>query len=146
VDDVAEHLDQPPVGVPREPLVVGGASEPVHGGVVEPHVEDRVEHPGHRVAGAAAHRHQQRIFVVAEPFPRGLLQPLQSRRHLLVQALRLGSGLHVRDARLGRDREAGRDPIGAEHPGHLGDVRPLSAEQVAHFPRTLGEVIHPFVV
>ena len=50
---------------------------------------------------------------------------------------------HVGDARLGGDREARRDALLAEHARHLGDVGALAAEQVAHVPRALGEVVDP---
>ena len=33
-----------------------------------------------------------------------------------------------------------------EHAGHLGDVGALAAEQVAHVPRALGEVVDPLLV
>ena len=49
--------------------------------------------------------------------------------------------LHVEDARLGRDREARGHALGAEDARHLGDVRALAAEQIAHLARPLGEVI-----
>ena len=45
------------------------------------------------------------------------------------------------DACLGRDREARGHALGAEDPRHLGDVRALAAEQVAHVARALREVI-----
>ena len=55
------------------------------------------------------------------------------------------AGLHVGDARLSRDREAGGHPVGAENPRHLGDVRALAAEQVAHLLGAVGEVVDPAV-
>ena len=51
---------------------------------------------------------------------------------------------HVGDARLGRDREAGRHPLGPEDARHLRDVGALAAEQIAHVPRALGELVDPF--
>ena len=63
-------------------------------------------------------------------------------RDLLLEAGGLlAAGRHVGDARLGGDREARRHALGAEHPRHLGDVRALAAEQVAHLARALGEVV-----
>ena len=56
---------------------------------------------------------------------------------------RLAAGLHVGDAGLGRDREAGGHSVGAEHPGHLGDVGALAAEQLALLARALGELMDP---
>ena len=50
---------------------------------------------------------------------------------------------HVGDAGLGRDREPVGDAHRAADPRHLGDVGALSAEQVAHLARPLGEVVDP---
>jgi hypothetical protein len=52
VDDLAEHLQQPPVGVEREPAVAGARRETLDRLVVQAEVEDRVHHPGHRDGGA----------------------------------------------------------------------------------------------
>ena len=43
-NDVAEHLDEAPVGVPREALVAGVRGETLHGLVIETEVQDRLEH------------------------------------------------------------------------------------------------------
>ena len=145
--DVAEHLEEAPVGVPREAIVVGRAREALDGGVVEAEVEDRVEHAGHRLAGAGADGDEQRVLVVAERLAGVLLQALERVGDLVGHAVGLFLvGLHVRDAGLGGDREAGRHPVGAEDAGHLRHVRALAAEQVAHVLRALGEVVHPLVV
>ena len=145
--DVAEHLHEAPVGVPREAVVLGLLGEPLDRLVVEAEVEDRVEHARHRLAGARAHAHQQRVVVVAELLARLLLEPLERVGHLLGHALGLLLvGLHVGDAGLGGDREAGRDALGAQHPRHLRDVRALAAEQLAHVARALGEVVDPLLV
>ena len=100
--------------------------------------------PGHRLARAGADGDEQRVLVVAEPLARVLLQALERLRDLVGHPVGLLLvGLHVGDARLGGDREAGRHAVGAEHAGHLGDVRALAAEQVAHVLRALGEVVDP---
>ena len=143
--DVAEHLHEAPVGVPREALVAGARGEALDRVVVEPEVEDRVEHAGHRLARARAHGDEQRVVGVAELLAGGRLE---ARERLVDLRRRVPSGssrpaLHVGDARLGRDREARRDAVGAEDPRHLGDVRALAAEQVAHLARALGEVVDP---
>ena len=143
VGDVPEHLHEPPIGVPREPLVPGRGGEPLDGAIVEPQVEDRVEHPRHRFAGAAADRHQQRVLLVAEPLAGELLQPPQRGGDLILQPIGLLTRARVGDGRLGRDREPGRHALGAEHPGHLRDVRPLAAEEIPHVARPFGEVIDP---
>ncbi len=79
VDDVAEHLDQPPVGVPGEALVLGGARQPLHRRSRQPDVEDRVEHARHRLPCAAAHGHEQRVLVVAELLAGRLLEAARAR-------------------------------------------------------------------
>ena len=142
--DVAVHLRKPPEGVPGEALVAGAAREALDGLVVEPEVEDRVQHAGHRLAGARADRDQERVAWVAQPLARPLLEPLDGGGHLYVEprGKRL-AGVHVRDACLRRDREAGRNEPGAEDPRHLGDVGALAAQQRAHVARPVGEVVDP---
>src|SRR3954447_1405258 len=66
--DVAEHLDEAPVGVPREPVVLRRLCQAFDRPVVHPEVQDRVEHPGHGFAGAAADADEKRVVIVAEPF------------------------------------------------------------------------------
>src|SRR5258705_310591 len=63
--DVAEHLHEAAVGVPREALVLGRAGDALDGLVVEPEVEHGVEHAGHRLARAGPDGDQQRVLVVA---------------------------------------------------------------------------------
>ena len=55
---------------------------PERGGglAVQPEVQDRVHHPGHRDRGAGAHRHEQRIAGIPEPLAGLGLEP----RHVLV--------------------------------------------------------------
>ena len=83
--DVAEHLHEAPVGVPREALVLGLARQPLHRLVVEAEVQDGVEHARHRLARARAHRHQQRVLGVAELLARALLERRQRLVDLLVE-------------------------------------------------------------
>ena len=142
--DVAEHLHEAPVGVPREALVVGLLGQPLHRLVVEPEVQDGVEHARHRLARARAHRHEQRVVGVAEPLARVLLEPLQRLVDLLLQALGKGVLAHVGHARLGGDREPARHPVGPEDARHLRDVGALASQQLAHVPRALGELVDPF--
>ena len=74
--------------------------------------------------------------------PVGGLEARERLVDLLVEPVgQLAAGLHVRDAGLGRDREARRHAVGAEDARHLGDVRALAAEQVAHLARALREVV-----
>ena len=143
-DHVAEHLHQAAIGVPREPVVAGARREPRDGVVVEPEVEDRVHHPRHRVARAAAHGDQQRVLRIREPLAGLFLESCQRLVDGVVEPLRATVGtVHVGDARLGGDREAGRNELRAEHARHLRDVGALAAEQVAHLARALREVVDP---
>src|SRR6266545_708108 len=85
VDHIAVHLHQPPVGVPGEALVPGYAGEALDRLVVEPQVEDRVHHPGHRERRPGADRDEQRVLSVAEALPRCLLESLKVRGDLLLE-------------------------------------------------------------
>jgi hypothetical protein len=142
--DVAEHLDQPAVGVPREARIAGALGQALDGLVVEAEVQDRVHHAGHRVARAAAHGDEQRVRRVAEAAA-GL--GLEAREGVVdgrAQPVgRAAPTAHVLDARLGRDREAGGHQLRAEHARHLGHVGALAAQQLAHLARALGEVVDP---
>jgi hypothetical protein len=140
--DVPEHLHEAAVGVPGEALVLGLPGEALDGLVVQAEVQDRVHHAWHRLPRAAADTDEQRVVGVAQLLAGGFLEVLQRLGDLRLELLRLGAvGLHVGDAGLGRDREAGRDPLGAEYAGHLRDVGALAPEQVAHVPRSLGELV-----
>ena len=137
---LAEHLDQPPVGVPGEPLAAGLLGQPLHRLVVEPDVEDRLHHAWHRELRAGAHRHQQRVVSLPEPPAHRLLQGGEVLAHLVAHLGGLVAAVEVGLARLGGDDEAGRD--GQPEVGHLGEVRPLAAKQILQVPVALGEVPH----
>ena len=142
--DVPEHLDEAAVGVPGEALVARRACQTLDRVVVEAQVEDGVHHARHRVAGAAADGDQERVARIAEPAPGLVLEAGERLVDRRVQALRGDAAAsHVGDAGLRGDGEAGRDPLGPEQAGHLGDVGALAAEQVAHLPRSLVEVVDP---
>jgi hypothetical protein len=142
--DVAVHLHEAAVAVPGEARVARPLGEPLHRCVVEPQVQDGVHHPRHRVARPRAHRHQQRVVVVAQALAGLLLQPRQRLGDLLLQSLRERlPGVHVGDTGLGGDGEAARHEVGPQHARHLRDVRALAAQEVAHLARSLGEVVNP---
>ena len=128
VDDLAVHLDQPPVGVVGESRVAGRPPERLGGRRVQAEVEDRVHHPGHRDRRARADRDEQRVRGVAEALARLLLEP----GDVLVDLRRKPVGkpaaqAHVLDAGLGRHDEPGRD--GNPERGHLREARALAPEQ-----------------
>ncbi len=137
---LAEHLDQPPVGVPGETLVAGLLGQAGDAGVVQPEVQDGVHHPGHRVLPAGAHADQQRVVGVAEGLAHRLLERGEVGGHLVGQLGWRLPGPQVGRAGLGGDHEAGwhREP----QDGHLGEVGALAAQQVLHVLAALGEVVH----
>ncbi len=153
-DGLAEHLDQPAVGVPGEPVCAAGGGpvstaaglscESFDAAVVEAHVEDGLHHAGHGELGAGAYRDQQRVVRVAEAAAHLALQGLQVRLDLRGQAVGLTPGRQVRLAGLGGDREAGRNR--QAEVGHLGQVGPLAAEQILQILVALGEVVHVLVL
>jgi hypothetical protein len=140
-DGLAEHLDQPAVGVPGEALAAGLGGQPAHRLVVEADVEDGLHHPGHRGGGPGAHRHQQRVRRVAERLAHRLLQRRQVLGHLVGQLRRGAAVLEVEAAGVGGDGEPG----GHRQPqvGHLGQVGALAAQQVLLVLVALAEVVDP---
>ena len=53
-DDVAVHLNETAVAIPRETLVLGRADEGLHRLVVEAEVQNRIHHARHRITCAGA--------------------------------------------------------------------------------------------
>ena len=138
LDDVPEHLQEPPVGVEREPPVAARLRQAIDGLVVQSEVEDRVHHPRHRHDGAGAHGDQQGRARIAEPEADALLERLERLVDLVGQSLGPATArLRGLDARLGRDREAVRH--GDPEREHLGKPGALAAEQPPHVGRSLGE-------
>jgi hypothetical protein len=138
---LAEHLDQPAIGVPGEPLAAGLLRQPLHRLVVEADVEDGLHHPGHGGGGTGAHRHQQRVGRVAERLVHGLLQVGEVFADLGVQFGRGAAVLQVVPAGVGGDRETGRH--GQSQIGHLGQVGALAAQQVLLVLIAFAEVVDP---
>ena len=135
--DVAEHLDEAAVRIPREARVAGARSEAFDGAVVEADVQDRVHHAGHRLPGARPHRYQQGVLGVAERRAEDGLQTRQGGVDLGLHASGQGAAVLLpREADFGRDREAGRD--GDADPRHLGEAGSLAAEQGLHRPVAIG--------
>ena len=138
-DDAAVHRDEAPVGVVGEPGVAGLGGEALHRLVVEPEVEDRVHHPGHRELGAGAHAHEQRVGRVAELLAHRLLDLADGLGHLAVERRR-PAAVEVGAARIGGDGEPGRHRQ-PEHRGHLGEVGALAAEEVLLLHRGLAVLV-----
>ena len=139
VDDLPEHLDQPPVGVEGEPSVSRAGCEALDRLVVQPEVENRVHHPGHRDRRSRAHRDEQRVARVAEALAGLLLQAPHVLCHLGVEAVGEIRARHVGAARVGGDRETGGH--GQPERRHLREADPLAAEQFATAVGGLVEVI-----
>ena len=126
--------------------VVAALRQGFHGLGVQAEIEDRVEHAGHRDRGARAHGEEQRIAAAAELLARILLEVSDGLGDLFLEPVRKAPvGLHVLDAGLRGDRESAWDPGGAEDVSHLGQVRPLAAEEATHLRRSLVEAEHPLL-
>src|SRR6266516_2076842 len=124
----AVHLDQAPVGVLGEPFVSSRRRKPLDCFVVEPEVEDRVHHPGHRHRRARAHGNEQRLPRVAETLPGPLLEGRDVLVDLGLEAFRQLPRAGVVTAGIRRDREAGRnrDP----QTGHLREAGALASQEL----------------
>jgi hypothetical protein len=140
------HGDEAPVAVIGEALVARRLGQRLDGGVVEAEVEDRVHHARHGGAGARAHGNEKRVGRIAEAALRQPPDRGERLAHLPLELGRVGLAMVVViGADLGRDRESRRD--GKPEVGHLGEVRALAAEQIAHAGLALGltvaEGVHP---
>ena len=136
---LAEHLDQPAVGIPGEALVIGDASHALDAGVVEPDVEDRLHHARHGEARTGPHGDEQRIIRVTQSSAHPILEPVELSADLPREFGRLLSGLEIGPARLRSDREARR--YRQAQARHLGEVGALAAEQIRLATASASEVI-----
>ncbi len=144
--DVAEHLNQPSIGVISETRVAGAAGESFHALVVQAEVEDRIHHARHRELRARTHAHQQRVLACAELLPLKALQRGQRFFHLAVHFFRHRVVAHVFATSLGLDGEARRN--GEASVRHLGEPGAFAAENVFHLAVAIGlasaEEVHVF--
>ena len=129
-DYAAVHLHEPAVRVPGELRIAALPGQPLDRDVVEPEVEDRLHHPGHRHRGARAHAHQERVVAVAEVLAGRGLHPVERVLDLHLQAAGEVMAFEVAEAETAGDGEAGRD--GDADGGHLGEAGALAAEDVLH--------------
>ena len=144
--DVRIHLDEAAVAVVGEPLVAGRGGKPLDCRVIEAEIEDGVHHAGHRGGRARTHRHQQRVFRIAEGGADGEAKLGQRRHHLGVKIARQLALMGVEMAAdLGADGEAGRHRQAEAR--HLGKVGAFAAEQLLHPRRAIGgaaaKAVHP---
>src|SRR5207237_7573890 len=141
-DDPAEHLDEPPVRVPAEPLVVREVDEAVERLLVETEIEDGIHHPRHRELRPRADRDEKRVRRLAEALARLALDLPDRLENVIPEAVwKPLTGREVVVAGFGRDRETGW----RRQPGdrHLGQPGALPAEQVAHRGAPLGSTVAP---
>ncbi len=137
---VGIHRDEAAIAVVGKAAVAGDFRQRLHGHVVEAEVEHRIHHAGHRGARAGAHRDEQRIVGVAELAAGDARDVIERILHLSFKLLRIGLVVGVEmGAELGRDGEAGRHRQAEVR--HLGKVRALAAEQVAHVGRAFGGAV-----
>ena len=128
---IGVHGDEAPVAVIGEAPVARFLRQRRDRRVVEAEIEHRIHHARHRRARAGAHRHQQRIFAVAEFFAGDAADLGERRFDLRPQILRIvfAVGVEVR-AEFGGDGEAGRHR--QAEMGHFGEARAFAAEKIAH--------------
>ena len=128
---VAKHLDESAIGVIGEPGVVGFDDEPLHDPAVEPQVQDRVHHAGHRDGRPGADRNQQRVLRIPELFSR---DPFQPREPLPELGLHSGWPPLLQIVELPAHLSGDGEPRRHRHAEirHLGQVGPLPPEQRFH--------------
>jgi hypothetical protein len=138
---LAEHLDEPPVRVPREAVVAARLlGQAVHRLVVEPDVENGLHHARHGELRPGAHAHQQRVVGLPEPPAHLLLERVEVLGDLLLEAVRYDARRQVVTAGVGGDRESRGN--GEPEVGHFGKVRSLAAKKILEIPVALGEVVN----
>ena len=137
---LAEHLDQPPVGVPGEPLVAGLLGQALHRLVRQADVEDRVHHARHRELRTGPDADQQRVSRVTELAAHRRLKLAEVLGDLGIQFGGRGPVAQVGAAGLGGDNEPGRDR--KTYVGHFGQVGTFTAQQILLVLIAFGEVIN----
>ncbi len=128
------HLDEPTISVVGETGIAGLLGQTLDGNVVEPEVQDRLEHARHGAGSPGADGNQQGVVGIAKLLARGLLELGHGFLDFLVQTGRqLATELVVFFAGLDRNGESAghRQADG----GHLHETDALAAEDV------LGEVL-----
>ena len=137
-DDVAVHLDETAVTIPRKTLVIGRLHQRLHGLIVQAEVQDRVHHARHRIARAGADRDEQRhLRGVAELRAHDPLHVRDAFFHLGLEGRRVALLVRVVvSADFGRDRESRRHR--QTDPCHLREVRAFAPEERLHAPVAIG--------
>jgi hypothetical protein len=127
---VAIHLNEAPVAVVGEALT-GEPREAFHRFLAEPQVQDRIHHARHRDRGARADRDQQGALGISEACLHDALDARQRPAGLLANRLRdAHAGANVLVAERGGERESRRHRDAEMR--HLGEIRPLPPQEIAH--------------
>ncbi len=143
-DNVGIHLDKAAVAVIGPAGVPRGLGHILHHFLIEAQVQDGIHHAGHGSAGAGAHGHQQRVLLIAELLAGDLLHLGDILHDLRLDlVVDLPAVLVILCAGLGADCEALGH--GQAETGHLGKVRALAAQQLAHGTVALSKQVHILV-
>jgi hypothetical protein len=124
--DLGVQLDESPPCVVGEARIVRLPDKALQRRRIEPQVQDRVHHPGHRHRGAGAHRDQKRIVCVAEALARLALELGDVRAHLGHQPIGQAISFEIGEASSGADHEAGWHV--EPNLRHRAEVRALAAQ------------------
>jgi hypothetical protein len=135
--DVAEDREEAPVAIPGEALVLGPAHQAPDRLIVEAEIEDGIHHARHGGPSPRANGDEEGPLGIAQPIAHLAFEPGEIALDLRPQRRRvLAARRVIGRPRLGRDGEAGWNRY-AEI-GHLGQLAPLAAEQMAERARPLG--------
>ena len=144
--DVGIHGDEAAIAVEGEATVARQPGQALDRLVVQAQVQHRVHHARHRRARAGPHRHQQRVFDIAEGLADHALDLGQGGLDLGVQIGRIGLVVGVIvGANLGGDGEARGNRQTQRR--HFRQIGALAAEKVLHRRVAVGgasaEAVHP---
>ncbi len=147
-DDAAEHRHEAAVTVLGEAVVTGLGGQAFDGLGRQADVQDRVHHAGHGRPRAGADGYQQGPLGVAEAHTHRPFHPLERLQRSVPHARGiLLAEFVIFDAGFGRNRESRRHRDAQVR--HLGQPRPLAAEQLLHIGGALGfavtEVVDVFL-
>ena len=138
--DVAIHLDEAAITVPRKALVLAVIRQGLHRLIVQAEVKDSIHHAGHGIARTGANRNQQRLLHVAKLFAERLLQEIHPALHLKFELLGVTpSVLIIVRADLRSDGESGRHR--QADAGHFSQIGAFAAQKGFHRAVT----IRPFI-
>jgi hypothetical protein len=128
---VAIHLKESSVGIPGKSRVVRFPRDDFDHFIVHTEIENRIHHSRHGIASARAHRHQQRSFLVAEPFAGGFFDLGHRGRDLRLKLRRIRAIVLVKiTANLSGKGESRRH--WQTDPRHFMEVCAFAAQQRLH--------------